>query len=145
MHQWEIIIVKNDITQWTDFGKKYAYYQRVFLYTVCSCHHVTYAFQSESTLYSWLNVKELLAWRRREIWSLSDCNWTRTQSQFGHGWVFFYSLYNRKNNCRGFLWYWNLCWILRSSNSRNRDLDLIYFARISLIVLVFAHNMNSLK
>ena len=29
--------------------------------TVCS-YHVTYAFQSESTLYSCLNVKELLAW-----------------------------------------------------------------------------------
>ena len=28
--------------------------------TVCS-YHVTYAFQSESTLYSLLNVKELLA------------------------------------------------------------------------------------
>ena len=28
--------------------------------TVCSCH-VTYAFQSESTLYSCLNVKEILA------------------------------------------------------------------------------------
>ena len=27
---------------------------------VCSCH-VTYAFQSESALYSYLNVKELLA------------------------------------------------------------------------------------
>ena len=45
--------------------------------TVCSCH-VTYAFQSESTLYSCLNVKELLARSRRKIWSLSDCNWTRT-------------------------------------------------------------------
>ena len=33
---------------------------------VCS-YHVTYAFQSESTLYSCLNVKELLARRRREI------------------------------------------------------------------------------
>ena len=31
-----------------------------FHLTVCSCH-VTYAFQSESTLYSCLNVKELLA------------------------------------------------------------------------------------
>ena len=37
----------------------------VFL-TVCSCH-VTYAFQSESTLYTCLNVKELLAQSRREI------------------------------------------------------------------------------
>ena len=33
---------------------------------VCSCH-VTYTFQSESTLYSCLNVKELLARSRREI------------------------------------------------------------------------------
>ena len=45
----------------------------------CSCH-VTYAFQSESTLYSWLNVKELLAPSRHEIWSWSDCNCTRTQN-----------------------------------------------------------------
>ena len=38
--------------------------------TVCS-YHVTYAFQSESTLYSCLNVKELLARNRHKIWSLS--------------------------------------------------------------------------
>ena len=47
--------------------------------TVCS-YHVTYVFQSESTLYSCLNVKELLAQSRRIIWSLSDCNLTRTQN-----------------------------------------------------------------
>ena len=47
--------------------------------TVCS-YHVTYAFQSESTLYSCLSVKELLARNRREIWSLSDCNGTRTHN-----------------------------------------------------------------
>ena len=34
--------------------------------TVCSCH-VTFAFQSESTPSSCLNVKELLARNRREI------------------------------------------------------------------------------
>ena len=34
--------------------------------TVCS-YHVTYAFQSESTLYSCLNVQELLARSRREF------------------------------------------------------------------------------
>ena len=39
--------------------------------TACSCH-VTYAFQSET--------KELLARSRRNIWSLSDCNWTRAQN-----------------------------------------------------------------
>ena len=34
--------------------------------TVCS-YHVAYAFQSEFTLYSCLNAKELLARSRREI------------------------------------------------------------------------------
>ena len=47
--------------------------------TVCS-YYVTYAFQSESTLYICLNVKELLARNRRDIWSLSDCNGTRTHN-----------------------------------------------------------------
>ena len=41
------------------------------LLTVCY-YHVMYAFQSESTLYSSLNVKELLARYRRDIWSLND-------------------------------------------------------------------------
>ena len=50
-----------------------------FLFSVCSCH-VTYAFQSEFTLYSCLNVKALLARSRREIWSFSYCNWTRTHN-----------------------------------------------------------------
>ena len=45
--------------------------------TVCS-DHITYAFQSESTLYIYLNIKELLAWNRRHIWRLSDCSGTRT-------------------------------------------------------------------
>ena len=40
-------------------------------------NHVMYAFQSESTLYSCLNVKELLAWNRRDIWDLSDSNGIR--------------------------------------------------------------------
>ena len=35
-------------------------------------YHVTYSSQSESTLYSCLNVKELLARNRRDIWSLSN-------------------------------------------------------------------------
>ena len=53
--------------------------------TVCSCH-VTYTFQSESTLYSCLNVKGLLARSRRKIWSLSDCNWTRTHNHLDRKW-----------------------------------------------------------
>ena len=50
---------------------------------VCFCH-VTYVFQSESTLYSCLNVKKLLAQSRCKIWSLSDCNWTQTQNHLVH-------------------------------------------------------------
>ena len=50
----------------------------------CMSCHVTYAFQSESTLYICLNVKELLARSRREIWSLSDCNWIRTHNHLVH-------------------------------------------------------------
>ena len=45
--------------------------------TVCS-YHVTYACQSESALYSCLNVKEL-AQNKRKIWSLSDCNRLRVR------------------------------------------------------------------
>ena len=52
-------------------------------FCVCS-YHVTWEFLSESTLYSFLNVKELLAQSRREIWSLSDCNWTRTHNHLFH-------------------------------------------------------------
>ena len=54
--------------------------------TACSCH-VTYALNSKSTLYSCLNVKELLAWNRHKIWKLSDCNWTRTQNDLVHKWT----------------------------------------------------------
>ena len=43
-------------------------------------YHVTYAFQSEFTLYICLNIKELLAQSRLQILSLSDCNWIRTQN-----------------------------------------------------------------
>ena len=57
-----------------------------YLYSAfnCSSCHFTYAFQSESTLYSCLDVKELLALSRHEIWRLSDCNWTRTRNHLVH-------------------------------------------------------------
>ena len=47
-------------------------------------YHVTYAFQSEATLYSCLDVKELLARSRREIWRLKDCNWTPPHNNLVH-------------------------------------------------------------
>ena len=54
--------------------------------TVWSCH-ITYAFQSESTLYICLNVKELLAWNRHKIWSLSDWKETRIHNHLVRKWT----------------------------------------------------------
>ena len=51
---------------------------------ICKVHlpvcyyHVTYAFQSESTLYTCLNFKKGLAQNRRNIWLLSGSNKIRT-------------------------------------------------------------------
>ena len=53
--------------------------QRTRILDVCY-YHVMYAFQSESTLYSCLNVKQLLARNRRDIWILSDSNEIRTHN-----------------------------------------------------------------
>ena len=50
---------------------------------VCS-YPVTYTFQRKSTLHSCLNIKELLARSRCEIWSLSDCNWTWIHNHLVH-------------------------------------------------------------
>ena len=49
--------------------------------TLCS-NHVTYT--SESTLHGCFNVKELLDQNRCEIWSLSECSCTRTNSNLVH-------------------------------------------------------------
>ena len=67
-------------------------------------YHVTYKFQSESTLCSCLNVKEFLARNRRHIWCLSHSNGIRTYYhlvrkrtlnhlvKLANGWVFVYEL-----------------------------------------------------
>ena len=49
------------------FKKMTANHNKSYLPLTVCFYHVTYAFQSESTLYSCLNVKELLARSRREI------------------------------------------------------------------------------
>ena len=50
------------------------------MHLIVCFYHVTYEFESESTLYSRLNVKKLIARSRRHIWRLSDCNGTRTHN-----------------------------------------------------------------
>ena len=63
------------------FSMRSIWFDKATYLFVCS-YHVMYAFQSESALYNCLNVKELLAQNRREIWSLSDCN--RTHNRLVH-------------------------------------------------------------
>ena len=54
----------------------------------CNCMlYVAYVFQSESTLYSCLNVKELLAWKKRDIWSLGDSNAVQTHNHLVRKWT----------------------------------------------------------
>ena len=77
------------------------------IFSIVCFYHVTYEFESESTLYSCLNVKELLARNRRHIWRLNDCNGTRTHNHLVrkrtlnhlaklaiwlNGWMFVYEL-----------------------------------------------------
>ena len=52
----------------------------MFTYSMVCYYHVTYVFQSESTLYSCLNLKELLARNKRDICSLSDSNGIRIKN-----------------------------------------------------------------
>ena len=60
---------------------------------ICTVHFtvspglVTYVFQSEYTPCSFLNVKELLARRRSQIWRWSDCTCTRTQKHLVLKWT----------------------------------------------------------
>ena len=54
--------------------------------SVCN-YHVTYTFQSESTLYSCLNLKELLARKRRDDWSLSDTTGIWTHNHLVRKWT----------------------------------------------------------
>ena len=71
------------IAVWRTLFKKSKWFctERLLQLTVCS-YYVTKKFQNESTRYSCLNFKELLTGNRRHIWSLSDCNGTRSHNHF---------------------------------------------------------------
>ena len=62
---------------------------------ICS-YHVTYAFQSKSTLYSCLNVRELFARNRRNIWSLRVFL------------IIYLRVFKWKSNNRSFTRYWRM-------------------------------------
>ena len=50
------------------------------VYLTISFYHVTYAFQSESTLYISLNVNKIIVQNKRNICRLSQCNGTPTHN-----------------------------------------------------------------
>ena len=74
--------MKNYTNQLESFKKERYTHLFYTIFSVVGSCQVTYAFQSEFTLYSCLNVKELLARRRSQVWSLNDCNWTPTQNHW---------------------------------------------------------------
>ena len=50
------------------------------MYLISCSHHVTYVFQSQSTFYICLNMKELFARNRPDMGSLSNCKGTQTHN-----------------------------------------------------------------
>ena len=69
------------------FQQIYLNFQVVYQLDVCY-YHVTYQFQSQSTLYISLNVKKLLGQNRHDIWIVSDSNGVWTHNHLvGGSWV----------------------------------------------------------
>ena len=74
--------MKNYTNQLESFKKERYTHLFYTIFSVVGSCQVKYAFHSESTLYTCLNVKELLARRRSQVWSLNYCNWTPTQNHW---------------------------------------------------------------
>ena len=90
-------------------------------YTVCYCH-VTYAFQSESTLFICMNIKELHAQNRLEIWSLSNSNGIRTHIHLFRRRIFNYLTWLAK---------WWSCFVTTYLNSAFHSVLLSCHVRVS--------------
>ena len=81
-----ISVYKNDtfsgacinFTTFVPFEYKFDLSSTRFHCSVCSWR-ATYAFQSESTLYSCLNINEINAQNRQDIWRLSGCKSLKLQ------------------------------------------------------------------
>ena len=82
VRQWTLNHLANWPNGWAELG--------VLICTVhlpvCS-YHFNYLFQSESTLYICLKVKEILARNTGDLWSLSDCNRTPTHNHLVRKWT----------------------------------------------------------
>ena len=104
-------------SQWYTFCDIFScrwYFRELNCMLLCQ-NRVTHDFQSESKLYSCLNVTELLAQSRHHIWSLSDCNLIRTHNKLS-------SLAKWLSVCLRTKWLW--LWITLLSF---RELNFFHF------------------
>ena len=78
------LVLKKDSTSWPNQPNDWAelWVGICTEHTTVCCYHVTYGFQSEFKLCNCWNVKEPLSQKRSVIWSLGDCNETRTHKNF---------------------------------------------------------------
>ena len=76
------LVLKRTLNHLAKLVKWLSYVVNTYIYGAfdIKLFHVMYVFHSESSLCICLNVKELLIWKRRNTWSLSDNNGVRTRN-----------------------------------------------------------------
>ena len=107
-------------------------------------YHVTNAYLSKSTFCSCLNVKELVAWNRRDIWSLNNCNGIWTHKHLVHkrtlpfnlnDWVFVYKLSGceLESRCSHYHLFSNIFNSFRAKVTWREGLQLCFFYKHFLL------------
>ena len=77
---YDHLVCKQTLNRLAKLAKLLSCVVSTYPYVAFDCYnHVSYMLQGGSTLYSFLNVKELVAQSRFEILRLCDCNWTGTR------------------------------------------------------------------
>ena len=99
--------------------------------------HVTYAFQGESAVC--LNVKELLAWNRCNIWSLSITWWSWWSCQLSHLMI---NCHLMKQYSINFLYTDKHQYFLQV-NFNTLDIEVSYKIILSLLMGVIKHYQNT--
>ena len=76
------LVLKRTLNHLAKLVKWLSYVVNTYIYGAfdIKLFHVMYVFHSESSLCICLNVKELLIWKRRNTWSLSDNNGVRIRN-----------------------------------------------------------------
>ena len=85
------LVCKGALNHLAKLDKSLSWVVNTDLYGASDCMFLScHTFQSQSTLYSCLNVKKLLAQNKSKIWRLSDCNWTPTHNHLVCKWTLNY-------------------------------------------------------